>query len=328
MNLQKQQHKQSSKNLMFIFFVAACGFSFSACSVGSTITPPSLASDFDPSYSPTPDSAPEPVNGPVLVSPPVPVISETAPVDPVAPAPSPNSVPSNLNPPGSGPSANSPSSEDDPFKGETLPSVSMENPITEFDEMPPAPATQIVPANPHLEESAPDSPEGDDPQVPIASEPVSSPPTAAPQSVMDVVEGVTPDSLPEDITPPPPSISVVSNDQTEGIDPSSRSPASDESEDDSEPSFPEDPDESDSPVSTIPEDFDSESRDEDKEQEVVVKGSCMGKKRAAIFWHDRRDKKPKKKNRAVKCEKGSFRITFKAKKKHLKHFQVQTAFYD
>lgn len=60
--------------------------------------------------------------------------------------------------------------------------------------------------------------------------------------------------------------------------------------------------------------------------EVSVEGKCHNKKKAVIFWYHKKNSK-KKKSRMVDCKDGKFKYKIREKKKHLKHIDVQTAFY-
>lgn len=115
------------------------------------------------------------------------------------------------------------------------------------------------------------------------------PTSSAPQTVLDAVNRVSPDSLPGDINAPSTGMIADQNPEDE-YDQPSREPASVPSEDSLAPARPQDPFDSDSTA---------ENNDNSDEQEVVVKGLCMGKKRAAIVWSDRRLEKPIKKSKAV-----------------------------
>ncbi len=86
------------------------------------------------------------------------------------------------------------------------------------------------------------------------------------------------------------------------------------------------------PVDTsIPEDqtlpIDADDNGSDEETDIVVVGSCLGKKKAGLVWYDNRGYQ-KKKNKSVTCKNNKFELIVKEKKKDLKYIELQTLFFD
>ncbi len=65
---------------------------------------------------------------------------------------------------------------------------------------------------------------------------------------------------------------------------------------------------------------------DDIEIDILVAGSCLGKKKAGVVWYDKR--RPQKKNKSVSCKNGKFEIKIKVNKKDVDFIDVQTLFYN
>ncbi len=70
---------------------------------------------------------------------------------------------------------------------------------------------------------------------------------------------------------------------------------------------------------------DYESSD-DIEIDILVAGSCLGKKKAGVVWYDKR--RPQKKNKSASCKNGKFEIKIKVNKRDVEFIDVQTLFYN
>ncbi len=60
--------------------------------------------------------------------------------------------------------------------------------------------------------------------------------------------------------------------------------------------------------------------------DILVAGSCLGKKKAGVVWYDKR--RPNKKNKSVHCKNGKFETNIKVNKKDVDFIDVQTLFYN
>lgn len=65
---------------------------------------------------------------------------------------------------------------------------------------------------------------------------------------------------------------------------------------------------------------------DDIEIDILVAGSCLGKKNAGVVWYDKR--RPNKQNKSVHCKNGKFETKIKVNKKDVDYIDVQTLFYN
>ncbi len=65
---------------------------------------------------------------------------------------------------------------------------------------------------------------------------------------------------------------------------------------------------------------------DDIEIDVLVAGSCLGKKKAGVVWYDKR--RPNKQNKSVQCKNGKFETKIKVNKKDVDFIDIQTLFYN
>ncbi len=80
------------------------------------------------------------------------------------------------------------------------------------------------------------------------------------------------------------------------------------------------------PSSNLESDSTEYDTSDDVEIDILVAGSCLGKKKVGVVWYDKR--RPEKKNKSVNCKNGQFETKIKVNKKDVDYVDVQTLFFN